>query len=41
MIKFVDVDSLTYTFKFTAPTLTPPFTSGGELVQWDDPRITS
>ncbi|MEJ3960556.1 Ig-like domain-containing protein, partial [Brachymonas sp. G13] len=36
VIKFVDVDSLTYTFKFTAPTLTPPFTSGGKLVQWDD-----
>ena len=36
VIKFVDVDSLTYTFKFTAPTLTTPFTSGGKLVQWDD-----
>ena len=35
-IKFVDVDSLTYTFKFTAPTLTTPFTSGGKLVKWDD-----
>ena len=36
VIKFVDVDSLTYTFKFTAPTLATPLTSGGKLVKWDD-----